>query len=88
MNDPALAPSETGTSHDTPFLRFLEKATAYLSIAGSLMMANKIFVAWYVYLGASSIGMLWSWKKRYRHMLVMNSFFTAANIWGIYNYLL
>jgi hypothetical protein len=69
------------------YLIHLERAIAYLSIAGSLMVSNKFNWGWAVYLLASISGMWWSQQKGYRHMLVMNFFFTIANCCGIYNYL-
>jgi hypothetical protein len=66
----------------------LERAIAYLSIVGSLMVANQLYWGWTIYLLASLSGMWWSHQKEYRHMLVMNVFFTIANVCGIYNYLI
>lgn len=66
----------------------MEKAIAYLSIGGALMVSNQFHWGWTVYLVASIIGMWWSWKMKYRHLLVMNIFFTVSNVCGIWNYIL
>lgn len=85
--------SEPSESHQddlktTPRLIATEKAIAYFSIAGSLMVSNQIHTGWLVYLVASIVGMWWSWRLQYRHLLIMNVFFTIANVCGIYNYLI
>jgi hypothetical protein len=66
----------------------LEKAIAYLSIGGALMVSNQFQWGWTIYLCASIIGMWWSWKMQYRHLLIMNIFFTISNLCGIWNYIL
>jgi hypothetical protein len=79
-NEPSTAPY--------PLMTQLEKAIAYLSIGGALMVSNQLHYGWTIYLVASIIGMWWSWKMNYRHLLVMNVFFTISNLCGIWNYIL
>jgi hypothetical protein len=69
-------------------LNRLEQVIAYLSILGALMVSNEYHWGWVAYMVASLTGMWWSHLKKYRHMLIMNAFFTLANCCGIWNYLI
>ena len=68
-------------------MKNMELMVAYLSIIGALMVSNQYHWGWIAYLVASSTGMVWSYRKKYNHLLVMNIFFTIANFCGIWNYL-
>jgi hypothetical protein len=69
-------------------VKVMEQTVAYLSIIGALMVSNQFHWGWVAYLIASTTGMVWSYKKKYQHLLVMNIFFTIANFCGIWNYLI
>jgi hypothetical protein len=89
VNDPSDQNTPTQGEEDIhSFMPLMEKAIAYLSIGGALMVSNQFHWGWIIYLAASIIGMWWSWKMNYRHLLIMNVFFTVSNVCGIWNYIL
>lgn len=82
MTEDSEAPQESGAG-----LKVMEQTVAYLSIIGALMVSNQYHWGWIAYLVASTTGMIWSYRKKYHHLLIMNVFFTVANFCGIWNYL-
>jgi nicotinamide riboside transporter PnuC len=67
---------------------YCEWAATVLAIVGSFCVANGFFHGYILFLISSSLLLAIFLQERRYPQIVVNLFFTAANIAGIYNFLL